>query len=120
MGRLRVDLALCSLHLETYTRHHRWADARRQRRGYIEQVEHQAVGVPLAHRLSLRLRAANPWVIDSLLATAFLVIVLVTHLVPTDKAVRYHDPNLASVLLTIGVAVPYYFRRHQVGDEHDD
>ena len=75
-------------------------------------MEHQAVGVPLTQRLSLRLRAANPWVIDSLLATAFLVIVLVTHLVPTDKAVKYHDPNLASVLLTIGVAVPYYFRRH--------
>jgi signal transduction histidine kinase len=75
-------------------------------------VEHPAVGVPLTQRLSLRLRAANPWVIDSLLATAFLVIVLVSHLAGTDGGVKYHDANLASVLLAIGVAVPYYFRRH--------
>jgi signal transduction histidine kinase len=51
-------------------------------------------------------------VIDSLLATAFLVGVLVGHLGATDSAVKYHDPNLVSVLLAIGVAVPYYFRRH--------
>ena len=71
-----------------------------------------AVGVPLTQRLSLRLRAANPWVIDSLLATAFLIIVLVGHLVVADTAVKYHDANVVSVLLAIGVAVPYYFRRH--------
>jgi signal transduction histidine kinase len=71
-----------------------------------------AVGVPLTQRLSLRLRATNPWVIDSLLATAFLVVVLVTHLGTTDSAVKYHDPNLVSVFLAIGAAVPYYFRRH--------
>ena len=75
-------------------------------------MEHPAVGAPLTQKLSLRLRAANPWVIDSLLATAFLVIVLVSHLVATDTAVNYHDPNRGSVLLAIGVAVPYYFRRH--------
>jgi signal transduction histidine kinase len=75
-------------------------------------VEHPAVGVPLTQRLSLRLRAANQWVIDSLLATAFLVIVLVAHLATSDNAVKYHDANLVSVLLTVGVAVPYYFRRH--------
>jgi signal transduction histidine kinase len=71
-----------------------------------------AVGVPLTQRFSLHLRATNPWVIDSLLATAFLVIVLVTHLVATDSGVEYHDANLISVLLAIGVALPYYFRRH--------
>jgi hypothetical protein len=49
-------------------------------------VEHPALGVALTQRLSLRLRVANPWVIDSLLATAFLVNVLVTHLVATDSA----------------------------------
>src|SRR5215475_880299 len=71
-----------------------------------------AVGVPLTQRLSLRLRATNPWVIDSLLATAFLVIVVVSHLARTDSGVKYHDANLVSVLLAIGVALPYYFRRH--------
>jgi hypothetical protein len=75
-------------------------------------VEHPAVAVALTQRVSLRLRAANPWVIDSLLATAFLVIVLVGHLGTTDSHVKYHDANLVSVLLAIGVAVPYYFRRH--------
>jgi signal transduction histidine kinase len=76
------------------------------------QVDHPAVGVPLTQRVSLRLRGANPWVIDSLLATAFLVIVLSSHLGTTDSAVKYHDANLVSVLLAVGVAVPYYFRRH--------
>jgi signal transduction histidine kinase len=71
-----------------------------------------AVSVPLTQRVSLRLRAANSWVLDSILATAFLVIVLVGHLVATDSPVRYHDANAVSVVLTIGVAVPYYFRRH--------
>jgi hypothetical protein len=75
-------------------------------------VEHPAVGVPLTQRLSLRLRAANSSVIDSLLATAFVVVVLVSHLAGTDSAVKYHDANLMSVLLAIGVAGPYYFRRH--------
>jgi signal transduction histidine kinase len=51
-------------------------------------------------------------VIDSLLATVFLVIVLVGQFSATDSAVKYHDPNVVSVLLTVGVAVPYYFRRH--------
>jgi signal transduction histidine kinase len=111
-GRSRAPCRLPSVHLETYAQHHRWADAGHQRRKYIQQVEHPAVGGALTQRLSLRLRAANPWVIDSLLATAFLVIALSTHLGPTDSGVQYHDANLASVLLAIGVAVPYYFRRH--------
>jgi signal transduction histidine kinase len=75
-------------------------------------VEHPAAGIPLTERLRFRLRATNPWVIDSLLATAFLVSLLVAHLGATDNVVKHHDPNLASVLLTIGVAVPYYFRRY--------
>jgi len=108
----RVALAPLPVHLETYAKHPLWADARHQRRGYIEQVEHQAIGLPLTQRLSLRLRAANPWVVDSLLATVFLVIVLVGHFSAADNGVKYHDPNVVSVLLTIGVAVPYYFRRH--------
>jgi hypothetical protein len=65
--------------------------------GTFEQVERPAVAVALTQRLSLRQRAANPWVIDSVLATAFLVIVLVGHLVATDNAVKYHDADLVSV-----------------------
>jgi len=110
-GRSRARGGLPPVHLETYAKHRRWADARHQRRRYVEHVEHPGVGVALTQRLSLRLRGANPWVIDSLLATAFLVIMLVGHLGTTDTAVKYHDPNLVSVLLVIGVAVPYYFRR---------
>ncbi len=95
-----------------YAKHHRWADAGHQGRSYIKDVKRPQVGMALSQRLSLGLRAANPWVIDSLLATAFLVIVLVTHLVATDSAVKYHHANVVSVLLAIGVAVPYNFRRH--------
>jgi signal transduction histidine kinase len=69
-------------------------------------------GVPLTRRFGLRLRTTNPWLIDSLLASTFLVSVLVGHFSATDASARYHDPNVLSVVLTIGVAVPYYFRRH--------
>src|SRR6516162_8622252 len=101
-GRSRDPCRPPSVHLEMYAKHHLWADARHQLRTYIEQVEHPAVGIPLTQRLSLRLRTANPWLIDSLLATAFLVIVLVSHLTGTDSGVKYHDANLVSVLLAIG------------------
>jgi DNA-binding CsgD family transcriptional regulator len=77
----------------------------RQRVGHSDRCEGED------HR-DVRLRATNPWLIDSLLATAFLVIVLVAHFGAENPSARYHDPNLLSVLLTIGVAVPYYFRRH--------
>jgi signal transduction histidine kinase len=55
----------------------------------------------------------NPWVIDALLATVFLVAVLVGHFAATGNAgAKYRDANAWSVLLSIGVAVPYYWRRH--------
>src|SRR5262249_28401370 len=79
---------------------------------YIEQVERPPISLRLSQRFGSRLRRTNPWVIDALLATAFLVVVLVGHFAANDAGVDYHDPDLWSVLLTIGVAVPYVFRRH--------
>jgi signal transduction histidine kinase len=74
-------------------------------------VERPPLSVRLTE-LGSRLRRTNPWVIDSLLATAFLVLVLVGHFTATGNVrVEYRDADVLSVLLTIGVAVPYYFRR---------
>jgi hypothetical protein len=56
--------------------------------------------VPLTQRLSVCMRAANPWIIDSLMATTFLVTVLVSRVGDTDGGVKYHSANLVSVLLT--------------------
>jgi signal transduction histidine kinase len=59
-----------------------------------------------------RLRRMNPWVLDGLLATAFLVLVLVGHFAANgDPGAEYRDPDVLSVSLTILAAVPYYFRR---------
>jgi signal transduction histidine kinase len=59
------------------------------------------------------LRGINTWLIDGLLATAFLVLVLVGHFAASRNAgAEYRDPDVLSVLLSISVAVPYYFRRH--------
>jgi signal transduction histidine kinase len=64
-------------------------------------------------QLRSRVRELNPWVLDGLLATAFLVLVLVGHFATARNApVDYRDADTLSVLLTIGSAVPYYFRRH--------
>ena len=53
------------------------------------------------------------WTLDALLATAFLVLVLIGHLAATgNPGVEYRDADALSVLLSLAVAVPYYFRRH--------
>jgi signal transduction histidine kinase len=63
--------------------------------------------------LTGRLRRTNTWVIDGLMATAFLVLVLVGHFSATGNAgAVYRDPDALSVLMSLCVAVPYYFRRH--------
>jgi signal transduction histidine kinase len=71
---------------------------------------------PLTVRLTQlggRLRRTNTWVLDALLATGFLVLVLVGHVAGGgDLRADYRDTDVLSVLLTISVAVPYYFRRH--------
>ena len=79
---------------------------------YVEQVERAPVAVRLAEVFK-RLRDTNLWLIDALLATAFLVLVVVGHLSATgNPGAEYRDADALSVLLTIGAAVPYYFRRH--------
>jgi signal transduction histidine kinase len=63
-------------------------------------------------QLGTRLRQANPWVIDALLATAFLGLVLVGHFAASgDAGAHYRDADALSVSLTVCVALPYYFRR---------
>ena len=78
----------------------------------FEQVERPPLSVRLA-QLGSRVRGMNLWVIDALLASAFVVLVLVGHLAATGTAgVDYRDADALSVLLSLGVSVPYYFRRH--------
>ncbi len=63
-------------------------------------------------QLGARLRHVNPWVIDGLLASVFLVLSLIGHFAASgDAGAHYRDADAFSVVLTIGVAVPYYFRR---------
>jgi signal transduction histidine kinase len=78
----------------------------------FDQVERPPLSVRLT-QLGTRARSLNLWVLDALLATAFLILVLVGHFAATGNAgVEYRDPDLFSVLLSLTVAVPYYFRRH--------
>jgi signal transduction histidine kinase len=75
-------------------------------------VERLSASRPLTW-LGARLRRLDPWVLDGVLATAFLAIALVGHFAASgDAGVDYRDPNALSVALTIGAAAPYYFRRH--------
>src|SRR5262245_6750195 len=78
----------------------------------FDQVE----GPPLPDRLTQlgsRVRRVNLWVLDALLAPAFLVLVLVGHVTATGNPdVVYRDPDAFSVFLSLAAAVPYYFRRH--------
>jgi signal transduction histidine kinase len=54
----------------------------------------------------------NPWVLDALLGSLFLPLVLIGHFVASgDAGAHYRDPDVLSVLLSLAVAVPYYFRR---------
>jgi signal transduction histidine kinase len=73
-------------------------------------VEQPPISVRLGD-LGRRLRATNPWVIDALSASFFVVLCLIALFTATDGGVDYRDNNVWSVLLTLGASVPYYFRR---------
>src|SRR4051794_37965724 len=98
------------VHLEMYAVIIRGTMPAREPDRYSDLVQWPATG-RLTH-FGSRVRQTNPWVLDALLATAFLALVLGGHFASGDGRVEYHDANAVSVLLTIGVAVPYYFRRH--------
>jgi signal transduction histidine kinase len=58
------------------------------------------------------MRRADPWMLDAILATAFVVLALIGHLASTGGAgVHYRDTDALSVLMTLTVALPYYVRR---------
>ncbi len=64
-------------------------------------------------QVATRLRRTNLWYLDALLATTFLLLVLVGHFAASGSAGGdYRDADAFSVLLCFGTAVPYYFRRH--------
>lgn len=87
------------------------ADAGEHSSRYVELVHRTPTSVRLT-QLGARLRDTNPWVIDALLATLFLVLVLIGHFAASGNArVHYRDADAFSVTLTTCVAVPYYFRR---------
>jgi signal transduction histidine kinase len=68
---------------------------------------------PISVRLTdfgRRLRRMNPWVVDALLATFFVVICLVAHFNASKGNEDYTAASAWSVFLTLGAAVPYYFR----------
>ena len=77
---------------------------------YVDQVEQPPISVRLA-RLAHRVRGTNPWIIDALLATTFVVVGLLA-LFSNPKGATYRDVDAFAVFLTLAVAVPYYFRRH--------
>ena len=58
------------------------------------------------------MRRADPWMLDAILATAFVVLALIGHLARTGGAgVRFRDTDALSVLMTLAVALPYFVRR---------
>jgi signal transduction histidine kinase len=78
----------------------------------FEQVERPPLTVRLT-QFGRRIGGVNLWLLDGLLATVFVVVALIGHFAATGhSSVVYRDPDVFSVLLTLGVAVPYYFRRH--------
>jgi len=79
----------------------------------FDQVERPALSVRLTQQLGGRVRRMNLWALDAVLATAFLVLVLVGHFAASGNAnVVYRDPDAFSVFLSVAAAAPYYFRRH--------
>jgi signal transduction histidine kinase len=78
----------------------------------FDQVERPPLSVRLT-QLGGRVRRMNLWLLDALLATAFLVLVMVGHFAATgNEGVVYRDPDAFSVVVSLAAAVPYYFRRH--------
>jgi signal transduction histidine kinase len=71
------------------------------------EVQRAPLSVRLT-RLVARIRGTNPWIIDALLATLFLVVAPVALAVSGDP---YRDPTAFAYVVTIATVLAYYFRR---------
>jgi signal transduction histidine kinase len=87
------------------------ADAGERPDRYVDQVQQSPAAARLTE-MRHRMRRMNPWVIDALLATFFVVLCVAAHLTVSDSGTHYHDTSAWSLFLTLGATVPYYFRRH--------
>jgi signal transduction histidine kinase len=60
-----------------------------------------------------RFQQVDLWVLDGCIASVFVVLAVVGHLSSTgDVGVDYRDTSALSIALTLGVAIPYFLRRH--------
>jgi signal transduction histidine kinase len=84
-------------------------DARSRPSRYVDQVERAGVSPRLTELLT-RLRRIEPWRIDLVLGTVFVVAGLVSLYAPDPKH-TFHPPDGWAVFLTVLAAAPYYVRR---------
>jgi signal transduction histidine kinase len=78
---------------------------------YVDQVEQPPFSVRLT-RLGQRIRDTDPWIIDGFLGTAFVIVGVIAFYAGGGGNSHLRDPDVGGLLLTLAVAVPYYFRRH--------
>jgi signal transduction histidine kinase len=84
-------------------------DARSRTDRYVDQVERTGVSERLTE-LVQRLRRIEPWMIDVVLGTIFVLAGLVALFGP-DPTHKFSEPDGWAVFLTVWAAAPYYLRR---------
>ncbi|HVJ98588.1 MAG TPA: histidine kinase, partial [Acidimicrobiia bacterium] len=58
-----------------------------------------------------RIRRTNPWIIDALIATVFLIAAPFAMYSEAHADPSFHDPDVGGWILTVGMVLPFYFRR---------
>src|SRR3954452_2681359 len=84
-------------------------DAPSSARRYVDQVEQNGLSAQLT-QLQARFRRVDPWTIDLVLGTVFVVVGLLALFAP-DTMDRFREPDGWAVFLTVSAAAPYYLRR---------
>ena len=84
-------------------------DAKSRTCRYLDQVEPTSLSTRLTE-LAQRLRRIDPWIIDLVLGTVFVIVGLIGLFAP-DPHNTFLKPNGLAVFLTVLTAAPYYVRR---------
>ena len=87
---------------------HLQADAAADRRGYGDPVP---TVTSRYERFVAWFRALNPWALDAVLGGVFTVVGLVSLFSGSDPKVDYRDADALGALLSLGVTIPFFFRR---------
>ena len=78
---------------------------------YVEPVEAKPPITVRMAEFGQRVRRTNPWIIDALIATVFLIAAPFAMYANDNNAADFHEVDFWCWFFTVGMVLPFYFRR---------